>query len=237
MIKTVLFDKDGTLFDFRATWGGWAASFLVELSSGNIAKAAEMAEAVGFDLQTQKFEDDSVLIAGTPGDIARQLLPFVPGTTPAGLVSRMNVLAASAPQHEAAPLLPLLTELTRRGLTLGVITNDAQAPAMAHLRQVGVAHCFAHVIGSDCGYGQKPGPGQIAAFLELTESCPEETVMVGDAPHDLMAARAAGCHRLGVLTGLATRQQLAPLASAVLPDISFLPDWIDAVAETRTDAA
>ena len=28
MIKGVLFDKDGTLFDFAATWEAWAASFL-----------------------------------------------------------------------------------------------------------------------------------------------------------------------------------------------------------------
>ncbi len=237
MIKTVLFDKDGTLFDFRATWGGWAASFLLELGSGDHAKAAKMAASVGFDLQDRRFEDDSVLIGGTPGDIVRKLLPHVPGVSAAGLVSRMNVMAASAPQREAAPLLPLLSGLRERGLTLGVITNDARAPAMAHLRASGIAHCFDHVIGSDCGFGQKPGPGQLQAFMEMTGTDPSETVMVGDAPHDLMAARAAGCHRVGVLTGMASRQQLAPLASAVLPDISALPDWLDEMQGARTDAA
>ncbi|WP_138468919.1 HAD family hydrolase [Poseidonocella sp. HB161398] len=237
MIKTVLFDKDGTLFDFRATWGGWAASFLLELSSDDQAKAAQMAESVGFDLRDRSFEEDSVLIGGTPGDIVRQLLPYVPGVSAAGLVSRMNMMAASAPQCEAAPLLPLLAGLRDRGLSLGVITNDARAPAMAHLRAAGIAGLFDGVIGSDCGFGQKPGPGQILAYLEKTGADPSETVMVGDAPHDMMAARAAGCHRVGVLTGPSTRQQLAPLASAVLPDISALPGWLDRMEDARHNAA
>ncbi|MBE3637933.1 HAD family hydrolase [Mangrovicoccus algicola] len=237
MIDTVLFDKDGTLFDFRATWGGWAASFLLDLSSDDPVKAAKMARSVGFDLQDRRFEEDSVLISGTPGDIVRRLLPHVPGVSAAGLVSRMNVMAAAVAQHEAVPLKPLLRDLHGRGLRLGVITNDARAPALAHLGAAGVVPFFDHVIGSDCGFGQKPGPGQILAFLEMTGADPARTVMVGDAPHDMIAARAAGCRRVAVLTGLATRAQLAPMASAVLADISGLPGWLESRSETRIDAA
>jgi phosphoglycolate phosphatase len=35
---------------------------------------------------------------------------------------------------------------------------------------------------------------------------------------------------VGVLTGTLTRATLAPLAEAVLPDISALPAWLDAQA-------
>jgi phosphoglycolate phosphatase len=55
---------------------------------------------------------------------------------------------------------------------------------------------------------------------------PADVVMVGDSLHDLMAARAAGMHAVGVLTGLAEAAILAPFADAVLPDIGALPEWL-----------
>ena len=30
-IKAVIFDKDGTLFDFRQSWGAWTRALLAEL--------------------------------------------------------------------------------------------------------------------------------------------------------------------------------------------------------------
>ena len=59
---------------------------------------------------------------------------------------------------------------------------------------------------------------------------PEEVVMVGDSAHDMIAARSAGMHRVAVLTGVATRAQLEPLAQAVLPSVADLPRWLDARA-------
>ena len=237
MIKTVLFDKDGTLFDFRATWSGFAKALLEDLSSGDPLKAAAMSNDLDYNLETGEFFPGSVLVSGTPGDIASCLLPHLPGTSPAGLIARMNVLAANVPQCEVTPLQPLLESLRDRGLTLGVITNDAMAPTRAHLRAVGVSHLFERIISCDCGFGQKPSPGQIHAFLEMTGAMPSETVMVGDAPSDLIAARAAGCISVGVLTGHATATQLAPHADKVLADVSELPELLDSWQEARTHAA
>ena len=40
-IRGVLFDKDGTLFDFQGTWGSWAQGLFLDLSGGDAARAAE----------------------------------------------------------------------------------------------------------------------------------------------------------------------------------------------------
>jgi phosphoglycolate phosphatase len=50
--------------------------------------------------------------------------------------------------------------------------------------------------------------------------------MVGDSTHDLVAGRAAGMQTLGVLTGVADSEELAPFADAVLPDIGHIPGWL-----------
>ncbi|CAM5494334.1 HAD family hydrolase [Frigidibacter albus] len=227
-IRAIIFDKDGTLFDFEATWGSWARSLLLDLASGDTARAEALGEAIGFDFGRGRFEDDSLVIAGTPGEIAEALLPHVPGASPLTLVARMNALAAVAPQAEAVPLAPLLGALRERGLRLGLATNDAEGPARAHLEGAGVLEMFDFVAGFDSGHGAKPAPGQLLAFAEAMDLRPAQVAMVGDSRHDLHAARAAGMAAVAVLSGPAGATELQPFADVVLPDIGHLPDWLRA---------
>ena len=50
--------------------------------------------------------------------------------------------------------------------------------------------------------------------------------MIGDSTHDLLAGRAAGMITIGVLTGPAPHEELAPFADVVLADIGKIPDWL-----------
>lgn len=229
-IKGILFDKDGTLFDFHRTWANWSRGFLLDLSGGNARLAQTLATAVGFDLDAPAFRRDSVLVSDTPRDIATALLPHLPGASLAGIVTRMSALSAAVRQAEATPLVPLMDELRQRGLTLGVVTNDLEMPARAHLREAGVDRAFAKVIACDSGFAPKPAPDMLLAFCEMVGLEPDEVVMVGDSPHDMIAARGAGMHRIAVLTGVASRAQLEPLAQAILPSVAGLPRWLDARA-------
>ena len=79
MIDGVIFDKDGTLFDFRASWGAWAARLLGMLAAESGLSEAQLGEAIGFDPAARRFAPDSVVIAGTPGEIARDLAKVLPG--------------------------------------------------------------------------------------------------------------------------------------------------------------
>lgn len=235
MIDGVIFDKDGTLFDFRRSWGGWTARLVRDIATERAgapdeAQAARLAAAIGYDLGTGVFSPDSPVIAATADDIAAALVPLLPGTTQMRLAARMNALAEVAPMAEAVPLLPVLTALKGRGLRLGLATNDAEAPARAHLAAHGVAHLFDSISGFDSGHGAKPGPGMLLAFAAHCGLAPARVVMVGDSRHDLMAGRAAGMRTVAVLTGIAGADQLAPLADAVLPDIAALGGWIDSLA-------
>ena len=227
VIRGVLFDKDGTLFDFHATWSRWSAALIAKLADGSAAKAAELAQAMAYDLSTGRFGRHSPVIAGTPPEIADLLLPHLPDLNLAALVTQMNLLAARAQMAEAVPLAPLLARLRARGLRLGLATNDAEGPARAHLASVGVAALFDFIAGSDSGHGGKPAPGMLLAFAAGLGLDPAEVLMVGDSAHDLIAGRAAGMMTAGVLTGPATADDLAPLADVVLPDIGHLPDWLD----------
>lgn len=227
-IHGVLFDKDGTLFDFKTTWSAWAQTMLIDLAQGDTTRAASLGARIGYDFAAKRFDRDSVVIAGTPEDVVRGLLPGMPEITPMGLTERLNAAASRAPQAEAVPLGPLLTELRAMGLALGVTTNDAEAPAREHLASVGQEEAFDFIAGYDSGFGSKPGPGMCLGFAGAMILNPAHVLMVGDSTHDLEAGRAAGMRTVAVLTGMAGADVLAPLATVVLPDIGHLPDWIRA---------
>lgn len=225
-IRAVLFDKDGTLFDFYATWGVWAKTLLLEESGGDAVLAAKMGAAIGYDYQAEVFAKDSMVIFDTPPDIARALLPFFEGETVETLTARLNAAASKVPMIEAVPLIPFLLNLEARGLKLGVATNDGEAPARAHLAASGIAGMFDFIVGSDSGYGGKPDTGMQLAFAAHLGLEPSEIAMVGDSVHDLVAGRDAGMVTVAVLTGVADADELAPYADVVLPDIGHLTDWL-----------
>jgi phosphoglycolate phosphatase len=229
MIDGLLFDKDGTLFDFRISWGRWAAGFLADMAR-DAAHADRLGRAIGFDAATLTFAPDSPVIAATAADIAAALAPELDGITVAELTDRIDATAGAAPMSEAVPLRPLLSTLRARGLRLGVATNDSEAPARQHLAAHGITDCFDFISGYDSGHGAKPGPGMCLAFAHGLGLQPARVAMVGDSRHDLQAGRAAGMRTVAVLTGIAKAPELADLADVILPDIGALPGWLDAQA-------
>ncbi len=232
-IQAVLFDKDGTLFDFHATWSNWARRLMLDLADGDESRASALGRAVGYELATGAFAPDSPIIAMTPHEIAEELVPHLPGVELSALAARMNAMAAEAAMIEAVPLAPLLAGLQARGLRLGLVTNDSEVPARAHLKGAGIIGHFEFIAGYDSGHGAKPGPGQLLAFAKATGIAPAQVVMVGDSRHDLQAGRAAGMRCVAVLTGVAKAPELRPLADVVLPDVGHLPDWLTSVANGR----
>lgn len=232
-IRGVLFDKDGTLFDFTATWRGAAEAVLAALAPADAALRRRMGLAVGFDPETGLFCAGSAVVAGSTADIAAALAPFLPGLAPAEIERMANAAAHAIGAGALAPAAPdlpgLLDGLRAEGRTLGVATHDGEAAARRHLAAVGALDRFAFIAGYDSGHGLKPGPGMVLAFAEAAGLAPGEICMIGDSLHDLHAGRAAGAGlTVAVLTGPATAEELSPHADAVLPSIAALPAFFAA---------
>ncbi|WP_428928453.1 HAD family hydrolase [Marinibacterium sp. SX1] len=228
-VRAVLFDKDGTLFDFARTWNAWSLEVLNHLSGGDEALADALARAIMFDRQAVTFLPGSPAIAGTNDMVARALASELPGADAGQIARFLADSAAGAPLAEAVPLVPLLAQLAARDMALGVMTNDHESSARAHLSASGVLEMFDFVAGADSGYGAKPDPDPLLAFCDAVGARPGATVMVGDSTHDLVAGRAAGMRTVGVLTGMSGVAELAPFADVVLPDIGHLPGWLGGV--------
>lgn len=227
MIDGILFDKDGTLFDFRASWGAWAKGVLQGLAADYGVDAAQLGAAIGYDYHGGQFSADSVVIAGTTAEVTEALLPHLQGQSAKAIEARLNHAAAHAPMLPAVDLRAVLGGLRARGLRLGVATNDVEASARAHVAAHGLTDLFDFIVGADSGHGAKPGPGMCLAFARQLGIDPTRAVMVGDSLHDLEAGARAGMRTVAVLTGIATAETLGPHATVVLPDIGGISGWLD----------
>ena len=226
MISGIIFDKDGTLFDFNATWGAWTRAMLIAEAGDDPVLCERLAAVLGYDMVNARFFPGSLVIASTVDDVADAILDVVPATDKSALLDRMNAGSAKVDQVEAVPLRAYTAQLRQMGLTLGVATNDAEAPALRHLDKAGIRDDFSFIAGYDSGYGAKPGPGQLHGFCRATGLVPAACIMVGDSTHDLHAGRAAGMMTIGVLTGPAPREDLDGMADVVLPTIADIPGWL-----------
>ncbi|EIE52703.1 phosphatase [Salipiger aestuarii] len=222
----VLFDKDGTLFEFGATWDAWGKRTLRALSQGNTALLHALAAATCYDLEHETFLPESPVVAGTNRQTAECLATALPGRSADEVETYLLGTADDAPLVETVPLCGFMAQLGALGLRLGVMTNDAESAARVHLRKAGIEQAFAFIAGFDSGHGAKPDPAPLLAFAAATGIAPARIAMVGDSPHDLVAGRAAGMQTVAVLTGPIRTDRLAPHADVVLPDIGHLPGWL-----------
>ena len=62
-IRGVIFDKDGTLFDFQSTWGIWTAQVLERIAGSDDELLRQLAQALGYDVQTRRVQPGSVIVA------------------------------------------------------------------------------------------------------------------------------------------------------------------------------
>ena len=225
-IRGLLFDKDGTLFDFEKTWNSWTSRILTEVSKQSDVSISALADAIDFDLKTGKLLPQSIVIAGTHRQVTAALHTKLSNWDFEHLESYLLDYVIETRQYEVVPLQKYFRKLKSEGLLLGVMTNDAERGAQAHLAAAGILDLLDFVAGSDTGFGCKPAPEPLLAFAKITGLKPDEIAMVGDSLHDLQAAQAAGMMRIAVLTGMAREDELKKHADLVLPSIANLLDLI-----------
>lgn len=229
-IKGIVFDKDGTLLDFNKTWGSWIIEFLGEIfkkyPSLDKRLLPEVAYLLGYDLINKAFYPDSIVISETPEAGISKIISILPECTFSDLLALSDNISENTKGFEVFALNQIMSELKAMDISLAVATNDSEQVAVQHLKDCRIDSFFKFIIGYNSGYGSKPNPGMCLALCSKFKVSPSEVLMVGDSVHDMEAGKSAGMITVGVLTGFADKDTLSPLADVILPDISFLPEWI-----------
>ena len=227
-IQAILFDKDGTLIDFKATFEPATGKVIDDLAKGNDEIKVQLAKAAGYDLEAHNLAKVSVVIAGSVEDIARVWAPFV--DMEIGLfIKEIDELFMKYTSETIAPfeyLMPTLKMLKMRGILLGIATNDSEKGGKKHIEAVGASKYFSHIIGYDSGYGGKPEPGMVSAFAEMIGVDVGRIAMVGDSSHDMEAGKKAGAVTIAVKSG-GDDPKLMENADYVLDSIADIPSLLD----------
>ncbi|RJF88934.1 HAD family hydrolase [Oleomonas cavernae] len=224
-IRGILFDKDGTLVDYEASWNPVNRRAARLAARGDAALAGRLLAQVGADPHNGRAVADSIIAAGTTLAIATAWVAGGAPFTVADLTGELDTLFRDSAAHmvPVTDLAALFARLKSRGLKLGIASSDNEASIHALLAAFGLGGVLDFIAGYDSGYAAKPDPAVLAAFCAATGLVPSQVAMVGDNTHDVAMGWAGGAGlSIGVLTGTGTRASLTPSSDLCLDSVADL---------------
>jgi phosphoglycolate phosphatase len=231
-IGGILFDKDGTLLDYDASWLPVNRELGRIAALGDAALADHLLSACGMDPVTGYIVPDSLLAAGNTKQISQGLVAAGSPMDVAELTVRLDDLFSSAADL-SVPVTDLgafFRRLHARGYKLGVASSDNERSIRQTALRFGFFDYVDYIAGYDSGFGTKPEPGMVLGFCEATGLPPSRIAVVGDNNHDLHMGENAGVGlKVAVLTGTGSRESLAAACDYCLNDITELEDILPSI--------
>ncbi len=228
-IAHVVFDKDGTLIDFQAMWGGWVRTLAEDLTrSTGLEVTSLLFDLLGVDRTTGLVHSHG-LLAATPMARIREVVVRAVASLGLGDAPAEAAVAAAwrSPDpvglaHPLTDLVALFDALRARSITVTIATSDNREPTERTLAALGIADRVAALVCADDGPLAKPAPDGVLFLCTTLKIPPNRTAVVGDSPVDIAMGRSAGVRRvIGVLTGVGDRASLAE-ADLVLESVANL---------------
>lgn len=207
--RAVVFDLDGTLAD----------SYAAIASSVNHVRKTRSLEALSID-EVKRYVGrgaEYLLQHTVPGGILTEDLACYRVHHP----SVMTALTELLPGAEV-----LVQTLFRRGIKIGLCSNKPRVFSEQLLKHLGLAACFAAVLGPEDVPHPKPAPDMLLRAIERLGVPAAQVLYVGDMTVDIETARSAGVRVWAVASGSEDRRAL----EAAEPD-RLLPDLQQMIAE------
>ncbi len=210
MIKTIIFDFDGTLTPLTLDFGRLREEIVI------IARKYVTEEAIG--------ELEGHYIIEMIYEIGERLKGKTGGETfEDEAFERLRVLEVEASKDkELYPYTkPVLESLKSRGINMGIITRTCMDVVKGVFPDV--ERYIDAIVTREHLRHVKPHPSHALEALEALEAVPRESLLVGDHPTDVLGGKAAGMLTAAVLTGRTGKEAFEEVgATHILHDIRGL---------------
>lgn len=203
-IAHVIFDLDGTLIDSSR-----------DIMDG-FTRACRLS---GVALTTRL---DKYMVGPPISGIVKKCFPGINRSVLRKIVSNFRYCYDNSkfPYTKLRPgIKGLLRFLAQNSITMAVVTNKPQKPSIKILKKTGILKFFSSVISPDAFRAVRLTKAQmIACVVKQARVAKAQTVVVGDAPSDITAAKKNNLLSIALLGGYAKKKELI-LAK---PDFIFL---------------
>jgi phosphoglycolate phosphatase len=237
--QAIIFDKDGTLIDFDAMWGGWVIYLAAQLQAiSGLQVRAPLCLAMGYDDANKKVLAHGKL-AATPMSQLHSLTVEVIQSL--GLTAEQAELVVEEGWCIPDPVMlakqftdtrTLFHKLHSQNIKIGIATTDDRAPTQAMIEAFDIEEYLCTMVCADDGISAKPAPDMVLAICERMKIDPSKVMVVGDTTADLKMARAAGAGLVvGVLSGVSASEDLIHYADVLIESVDELHTYIEALAE------
>ncbi|MDA3833179.1 MAG: HAD family hydrolase, partial [Spirochaetales bacterium] len=232
--RGIIFDKDGTLFDYYSVWGPvfrrhvdrilaeFDRSHDEELRTGLLRLLGISEKGINSDGLIFRHNGASMLmrlfIFSRYNRISyRRLVRLL---TQGYYDSKEHLTESLQNSGYSNSLLPLFTALKNSGYTVGVATSDNAESTRVCLDYFGITEYVDMISTFDDHFKKKPNPQSFHAFCQKFCLKPDEVVMVGDAPVDMKYGRRGGAgYVIGVMTGSGDHKRLSKSADVLYPTV------------------
>jgi HAD superfamily hydrolase (TIGR01549 family) len=240
--EAIIFDKDGTLIDFDAMWGGWTI-YLAEqlhLASGINVRTA-LCTAMGYDETSKKVLPHGML-ASNPMAKLRQLTVEVMQAQGLSVEEAERIVEQGWCIPDPVILAKQFTDtrtlfasLHSKGIKIAIATADDRAPTQAMIEAFDIEEYITTMICADDGIPSKPAPDMVLTICERMNIHPARVMVIGDTVSDLKMARASGVGlAVGVLSGVSSARDLVAHADILLDSVDDLHAYAQAHASSQT---
>ena len=213
-LKLALFDCDGTLADSQfAIVAGMRDAF----AACNMPCPPDSAIRTAIGLSLPRF-----IATLTPHADAAQQSALVDAYRDAYFTHRSAVGASPEPLFDG--VVAALDALGAQGWQLGIATGKSMRGLVRLLDAHGILDRFVTLQTAD-HHPSKPDPAMARAAMAQAVVDPAHTVVIGDTGYDMMMARGAGAHALGVAWGYHPAHEISAAgAHAIVDTPAAIPD-------------
>jgi phosphoglycolate phosphatase len=233
-LKAIIFDKDGTLFNYSSVWHDVISTSIDEAFSKMNIKRREkrkqdLIRLLGMDENGKTIASGAIFSHGKY-NITKKALKYCLTNfmLPSTLVKYTRKIAeynninveAKIKSIDFSKQRALFKTLKDKGYKIAVVTVDNTISANIFIKHMGIEKYVDFVSTNDDDFANKPKPESFIEFCNQFELEPSEVAMVGDTLSDMKyGVNSNAGYIVGVLWGANDLPNLSKYANVVYPDI------------------